>query len=295
MRFHPLKFLVFLALAILTSSINLFASPAPQDLKRSRSDANINAIGHRHINHGTDLYSVEKERELGKTLSESLKRSTKSVDDPFVMEYLARVSQSVAKNSDAQFPITVTVIDSDTVGAFTLPGGYQYISRGLFLRLQGEAELASVLARGIAHTALRSATYEASNSEMMQLASIPLIAMPGSSGSAANGAALSNVTIKMKRADELNADYFGVQYLYKAGYDPQCFVAFVQRIWGSGATEIRYDIATLPPVDERLAALQNEIAKIFPRRDHSVVSTPEFEKFQEQLRGQKTVDPTLVP
>jgi len=80
--------------------------------------------------------------------------------EPAIAVYLARVTQKLAQNSDADLPISIQVMDSDDVDAFTLPGGYQYISLGLLLRLESEGELASVLARGIAHTALHSATRE---------------------------------------------------------------------------------------------------------------------------------------
>ena len=103
------------------------------------------------------------------------------------MVYVERVAENVAHNSDAHFPVMVTVINSDSVNAFTLAGGYQYVTLGLLLRLEGEGELASVLARGIAHTALRSATREATKNEMMQLAGIPAAPL-GTAGQAANGA-----------------------------------------------------------------------------------------------------------
>lgn len=282
--------LAVLALTIWSRGIGAFASPVPQVEKRSKSDADINAIGYRRIDHGTNFYSVEKEKELGKALATKVEKSSKLMNDPTVTQYVERVAQNVAKNSDTQIAITVQVIDSDTVSAFTLPGGHQYISRGFLLRLEGEAELASVLARGVAHTALRSATYEATYDEMEQVASIR-VATPSGPDTSVGAMRLSDsaANLTRRRADELSADYFGVQYLYKAGYDPQCFVDFVQRIWGSGATDattIPDDFRAVPPVGERITALQNEISKIFPSRDHAVVSTPEFDKFKQQLRGQ---------
>jgi predicted Zn-dependent protease len=307
-RAHPRTNLAVFALTIWCCGIGAFASPVPQVEKRSKSDADINAIGHRRIDHGTNFYSIEKEKELGKALSTKVEKSSKLFNDSSVTEYVERVAQNVAKNSDTQMAITVHVIDSDAVSAFTLPGGYQYVSRGLLFRLESESELASVLARGIAQTALRSATVEATRTNIMQLATIPAISssVPGSSARGIpppssppfSPTMLGPAMQEKSRADELDADYFGVQYVYKAGCDPQCFVDFVQRIWGAGATDattIPDDFRALPPVGERITALQNEISKIFPSRDHAVVSTPEFDKFKQQLRGQKSGDPTLAP
>ncbi len=267
----------------------------PLQNKRSKSDADINAIGHRRIVHDANFYSPEREKELGKALSQEVERSSKLLNDPILTEYIGRVAQTVADNSDAHIPVTVRVIDSDVVNAFTLPGGYQYINRGLLLQLHGEAELASLLARGIAHTALRSAAREATKSELMQLATVPLILSgPGGSTPAGWFSAIPLTVLRMRWQDELDADYFGVQYLYKAGYDPKCFTDFVQRIWGttSGtAKNVPKAFPTFPPLDERLAALQNEISNILPARDGAIVSTAEFDAFKERLPAQKSEGP----
>ncbi len=283
------------ALAILAFTISscggALASSRPHTKKRSKSDADISAIGHRHIAQGPNLYSLEREKQLGEALSEKVEQSSRLLTDPAITEYIDRIAQTVAKNSDAVMPITVRVIDSDSVDAFTLPGGYQYVSRGLLLRLAGEGELASVLARGIAHTALRSATTLATRAEIMQSATVPLInSAPGSSFPSDNNLAVPLTSLKMHSDDELDADYFGIQYLYKTGYDPECFINFVQRIWGSGttATNVPAIFSAYPPLDERLAALRNEISKILPPRDGATVSTPEFDAFKDRFRALKS-------
>jgi predicted Zn-dependent protease len=274
-----------------------FASPLPQTKKRSKSDADINAIGHRHIDRDENFYSLDKEKRLGVGLSEEVERSSRLLNDPAVTEYIDKVAQNVAKNSDTRLPIVVRVIDSGVANSFTLPGGYQYVNRGLLLRLEGEAELASVLARGIAHTSLRSGTNAATRGEAMQLAMIPLMLSmrwPGDSSTNATLFAIPASLLKLKQDDELDADYFGVQYLYKAGYDPKCFTSFVQRIWASGTASTKKAPKVLsfyPPVDIRLAALQNEISEILPSRDGATVSTSEFDAFLERLRAPKSGGP----
>ncbi len=283
MKAQPLVTLAVLAFAVWSCGSR--ASPLPQN-KRSKSDADINAIGHRRIVRDANFYSPEREKEQGKALSQEVERSSKLLNDPQVTEYIGRVAQNVANNSDAHIPVTARVIDSDVVNAFTLPGGYQYINRGLLLQLNGEAELASLLARGIAHTALRSATGEATKGELMQLAPVPIL-----SGPDGLNLAIPLVELKMRRQNELDADYFGVQYLYKAGYDPKCFTDFVQRIWGTNsmkAKNVPKALSTFPPLDERLAALHNEISNILPSRDGAIVSTAEFDAFKERLPAQKS-------
>jgi len=290
------RLIALTVIAFTTSSCGIYglASPLPQTKKRSASDADINAIGQRRIDRDQNLYSLDKEKQLGKQLSEEVERSSRLLNDAMMVQYLDRVAQNVAKNSDARLPIVVRVIDSEAANAFTLPGGYQYVNRGLLLRLAGEAELASVLARGIAHTALRSGTHMATNGETIQLAMIPvMLATPWPGDSSANASlfAIPPTLLKLRQDDELDADYFGVQYLYKAGYDPNCFTSFVQRISASGAAptkKARKVLSFYPPVDVRLAALQNEISEILPPRGETTVTTSEFDAFIERVRTQKS-------
>jgi predicted Zn-dependent protease len=290
MKSNRIPMLVTFVLVGVSSSV---ASPIPQN-KRSKSDADIKAIGHRSIVHDTNFYSSQKEKELGKSLSQEVERKATVLKDPAITVYVERVAQNVAHNSDAHFPVTVTVIDSDSVNAFTLAGGYQYITRGLLLRLEGEGELASVLARGIAHTALRSATREATKSQMMQLATIPAAPL-GTAGPTPNdiNLAIPLTSLKMRRDDELDADYFGVQYLYKAGYDPKAFTDFILRVWGTSTAgeKLPTNLSTFPPVDERLADLRKEISELLPPRADAKVSTPDFDAFKEHLRTHAVVGP----
>jgi beta-barrel assembly-enhancing protease len=291
MKAQRLTAVAVLAFAFWLCGSGAPGSPLPQN-KRSKSDADVNAIGHRRIVHDANLYSPEREKELGRALSQEVERSSKLLTDPIVTEYIGLIAQNVANNSDARIPITVRVIDSDVVNAFTLPGGYQYINRGLLLKLQGEAELASLLARGIAHTALRSATREATKVDLMQVATGVLV-LPGSASSIPLGSssAIPLTELKFRRQDELDADYFAVQYVYKAGYDPKCFTDFVQRIWSTSsgtANNVQKVFSAFPPLDERLAALQDEITKILPPREGAIVSTAEFDVFKERLPAQKS-------
>jgi len=291
MKGQALTPLLALAFTVWTCGSQALASAHPQSRERSKSDADINAIGNRHIARGVNFYSVQHEKDLGKSLADEVERSAKLMQDPSVIEYVEKVAQNVTKHSDAEIPITVRVIDSDAVTTFTLAGGYQYVSRGLLLKLENEGELASVLARGIAHTALRSATTQATKAQLMA-ATVPVLASGPSSSSARQAPTTSLIQLKMKRDDELDADYFGIEYVYKAGYDPECFTSFLQRIWGFNATAANDSVSkvfgTYPPLDERLAALKKEISKILPPRDGAIISTPEFDEFKEHLQAYKS-------
>lgn len=240
-------------------------------------------------------YSLDTEKEMGKRYSAQLERDFKLMDDRAITDYVARIADNVAKNSDAQLPITVRLLDSDQLQATTLPGGYQYITRGLLLQLENEGELASVLARGIAHTRLRSGL-RLMTREMWAKNAVPPIV-----GLRVQPNIFSEVSdpvpmLSFRRQLELEADYFGVQYVYKAGYNAESFVHVVERIWpASGLSTKAQASSPFPPTPDRLKALRKEIADLLPNQDGKTVSTPEFEVFRERLRAWRPKEPVPTP
>lgn len=288
---------VFLSLGLAFAMVVLSSSALGSSVasrKRSKSDHDIAAIGHRKIACSDacigNWYSIEQEKKISEQLSASLEQSTILLHDPITAAYVEGLAETIAQNSDAQMPITVRVTDSAKVYALTLPGGYQYISRGLLLQLHSEGELASVLARGIAHTALRSGTREATMASLTRSMAIPVIFVgqdaPVNDPSGPELAAQLTL-LKFRRNDELDADYFGVQYLYKAGYDAECFVRFIQTMWPTppSGTPTSTAFSPFPPIGERLEILKKEISDILPNRDQAVTSTPEFTAFQGRIRS----------
>ena len=270
-----------------------FSPPSafPQS-KRTKSDADISKIGHRKITTDVNFYSPENELKLGKQLAQEVERSSKVINDSMVIAYVNQLGQKIAQNSDARFPITVRVIDAETISAFTLPGGPQYIDKALILQTETEAELAGVLAYGIALTALRAGTRDASKGQVMQLATIPLILLgPGGWGGNTRlrqaNFAIPLIYLKFQRNLVFDADYFGIQYLYKSGYDPESMPHFFERVWPStlaGPKAAPETFSPYPPLQDRLKAMRTEIHGTLPHRDTSTVSTSEFENLKQHLR-----------
>jgi beta-barrel assembly-enhancing protease len=256
-------------------------------VKRSKSDSDINAIGHRNIAQGPNFYTPDKERELGNKQALEIEKSSQFVNDPLITAFVERIAQNVERNSDKHMPITIKLIDTEDSKAFTLPGGHQYVTRGLLLRLKNEGELASVLARGIAHTALRSSTRIATKAELMQLSTIQ-VSSTGKGGAPPSGVPMSIplVELKARRDAELDADYFGVQYVYKSGYDPRCFVDLIAEV-GDTNKNVPETLSEYPSLPQRLQAVQKEIVDILPQRDGSVTSSQDFEEFKKHLESMK--------
>ena len=262
-------------------------------VKPKNSKEDVEAIGNRSVGKGVNLYSLEREIGLGKQLAQEVERSSKLIDDPIVTEYVNRVGQNLVRNSDARVPFTIKVIDSDEVNAFALPGGFFYVNSGLILRAQEESELAGVMAHEISHVTARHGTKNATKGELMQLATIPLILL-GPGGWAGYGIyqglnlAIPITYLKFSRDAEREADFLGLQYMYKAGYDPNSYVTFFERIQADEKRRpgtIPKVFSTHPPTPERIEAAQKEIARILPARQEYIVTTSEFDGVKSRLRG----------
>ena len=157
---------------LLTLVVCLATSGFAQD-KPKNSD--IENIGRRNINRGTvNFISVEKEIAIGRQLSAEFERQMKLSQNFTINEYVNRLGQNVARNSDAQIPITFKVVESDDVDGQAFPGGFVYVTTGTILAVDNEAELASVLAQQIAHIAARHAMENASKAELVNSSSLPL-------------------------------------------------------------------------------------------------------------------------
>jgi beta-barrel assembly-enhancing protease len=256
------------------------------------SDKDVNSIGNRGVGKGINLYSLQREIALGKGAAMEVEKTAKMINDPVVTEYVNRVGQNLVRNSDAKVPFTIKVIDSDEINAFALPGGFFYVNSGLILRADEEAELAGVMGHEIAHVAARHGTKTATKGELMQLATIPVMilvpyGMAGYGIYEGLNLAIPMSYLKFTRDAEKEADFLGLQYMYKSGYDPNAFVSFFEKI---EAEERRHPgsipkiFSTHPPTPDRVQKAQEEITTILPARDEYIVTTSEFDVVKSRLR-----------
>lgn len=264
-------------------------SAKPKVKKGSEQD--VDSIGNRGMG-GRGMgnwYSLESEIRMGKQYAQMVEQSSRLVTDPVIVEYINRIGQNLVRNSDAKVPFTIKVIDSDEVNAFALPGGFFYVNTGLILAADDEAELAGVMAHEIAHVAARHATRQATRAQWANLGTIPLIFVGGGLGYGlyeAASIALPLTFMHFSRAFESEADYLGVQYMYKAGYDPQAYVQFFEKLQAQEKKKpgtISKAFASHPQTPDRIEASQKEIAQILPARDAYIVSTSEFDDIKARL------------
>jgi predicted Zn-dependent protease len=234
-------------------------------------------------------YSLEKEIQMGKSYAQQVEASVKLVQDPVVTEYVNRIGQNLVRNSDAKVPFTIKVVDSDEINAFALPGGFFYVNSGLILAADNESELAGVMAHEIAHVAARHATRQMTRAQYANFATIPLIFVGGGIGYAAYNAmslALPLTFLSFSREFEAQADYLGLEYMYKTGYDPQSFIAFFEKVEAKEKKKpgtLAKAFSTHPPTPDRIEKSQTEIAKILPSKPEYVLDTSEFDTVKARL------------
>src|ERR1017187_11209 len=164
-----MKFRCALACLLAAGASVVFA----QDSGRKKKDDPAQ-IGSRDVGKGVNLYSLEKEMALGKQLAEEVGRQAKIVEDPLISEYINRIGQNLVRNSDAKVPFTFQVIEGDSPNAFALPGGYVFIYTALLEIADEEDELAAAMAHEIAHVAARHMTKQATKSQIVNLAGVPV-------------------------------------------------------------------------------------------------------------------------
>jgi predicted Zn-dependent protease len=266
----------------------------------------VRRIGDRGIGRGINLYSRNRERQLGQALAARFDRSTKFINDAIISDYIDRLGQKLVRNSDADVPFTIKVIDSSDIRAFGLPGGFLYVDSGLIVAADSEAELAGVMAHEIAHVAARHATRAATRKDLWNcIASLALFAGPAGVGiEEIEGIAGPLSAKKFSRDAENEADLLGIEYEYAAGYDPQAFLAALEKLHSieenmrallskipgyrlAGKVPFHSRIAkgltSYPLTEERIRRIQSEIMIFLPDKQDYVLDTSDFQEVKARL------------
>jgi hypothetical protein len=280
-----------------TTTAKADSIPSPGDnldphIKKG-SEEDVNAIGQRSIGaRGMgNWYSTNWEVGTGKQYSMEIEKSSHLVTDPVVVEYVNRVGQNLVRNSDSKVPFTIKVLDTDEINAMALPGGFFYVNSGLILACDSEDELAGVMAHEISHVAAHHAAREMTKMNYMQIGSIPLMIFTqgtwlGYGIYEASQLAIPLTFLSFSREYEAEADYLGIQYMYRAGYDPQGMVSIFEKLNAlekhkPGALSRAF--SDHPATPDRIANVETEIATILPAKADYLVTTSEFDTVKARL------------
>jgi len=255
----------------------------PPRTYRDGSIRDISAVGKRDIgcSQGLGRYSLAVQIDMGRSYARRVETTSTLVADPMVTEYMNRVTQNLVRNSDTQIPFAVKVINSDDVNAFSLPGGFLFVNSGLILATDDEAELAGAISHEVAHVAACHAAQEMAREELTNLAAMPLILRL-----VVRHITLNTSYFKIDRSFESEADFLGVEYMYKAGYDPQALSSFFEKLQNMGphqpgerarAFEFHSQMA------DRIDKIQKEINALLPPLPQYKLDTSDFRAIKQRL------------
>jgi predicted Zn-dependent protease len=231
---------------------------------------------------GINFYSIQKEAVLGSQIAEEIEDQSDMLTDPMVTEYVSRLGQNLARYSGTDVRLHVKVIRFSETNAFSVPGGFVFVNTGLILNAENEAELAAIMAHEIAHVVARHGTKQATRGTIVNYATFPLVLMGGWARRDIRVAA----GLAASRAMEEEADHLGLEYLYKAGYDPRAFVDFFTRI---ESLEQKRPVAisklssTHPMTHSRITRAQQVIEREMKPQAEYVVDTSEFHQVRQHV------------
>jgi predicted Zn-dependent protease len=180
-------------------------------------------------------YSWADEVKMGKEYDPQIVAAFGLLDDPEMTAYVVRVGNEVLAESHlrrddtkAMFKnteFTFRVLDSPVVNAFALPGGYNYVTRGLLAHLENEAQLAMVLGHEVGHVAARHASQQALTQTAGSLLVIggavlaeTVLGGGGQQVMDLGGGAAQLLFLSYSRDAERESDRLGVEYAARAGY-----------------------------------------------------------------------------
>lgn len=216
-----------------------------------------------------NLMSEAQEIALGKEADPQIRQEMGVVDDQALQQYVDRVAMPLAKGSERpDLPWTFTVVDSPSVNAFALPGGFIYLTRGIIAHLNSEAELAGVLGHEIGHVTARHSAAQYSKqtgaSLGLLLGQIFIPELRPFGQIAEQGLGL--LFMKFGRDDELEADRLGAGYAAENGWDPQGVPNLLETLGrlneGTDRKGVPNWMQTHPMPGDRVALIEDTVAKL---------------------------------
>ncbi|MCO5166047.1 MAG: M48 family metallopeptidase [Planctomycetes bacterium] len=217
---------------------------------------------------------VSQENELGREMERELARDLRLLDDPEVVGYVRELGRQIVQAADGDVPEGIEfefhVVDDDaTINAFAIPGGGIYVYTGLLRAMEDEAQLTAVLGHEVAHVTRRHIAQQLT----AQFGFQALTAMLGSAGGLAGlvgqlgGAVASQgFLLKYSRDNEREADYVGLGYQARAGWDPRGMMEFftILQHMDEGRGRPPAFLLTHPAPDERVINAHRRIAELQP-------------------------------
>ena len=263
---------------------------------RHRRFGDVEDIGIRVLKEGQ-----EKDIKTGEEAIREMKASAMmppEAEDEELIAYVRELAKDIADHSDLQIPLRLTVLDSDEINAFAMPGGFLFVNTGLIAKAETESELAGVIAHEIAHVTARHGARMMNKANItnifFQAAQVAANVFTGGMvgvgtyyalqyGFFGLGMVLNLTLLGVSRDYEEEADQLGAQYAWNAGYDPKGFVSFFDKMASeNGYVQSTSFFRTHPPFFERIVSTFSEIEYLPPKRN-LIVDSIAFQEIKERL------------
>jgi len=242
------------------------------------------------IRPGWNAFSPAQDIELGKKASTQVPRQFVLLNNKRVDQYLQRLGTRLAAHAPGyKYPYQYRCINSETINAFALPGGFVYINRGVIENADDEAQLAAVMAHETSHVALRHGTSQATKAYAAE-AGISIVGalIGGNTATLLMGRLLGGVGIpiaflKMSRTDESQADILGAQILHDAGYEPQAMADFYEKL-GKLPQPAEF-FSDHPSPEHRIERIDQEVDRLNGAPANATHDSREFETIKRYVKS----------
>ncbi|MCZ6485155.1 MAG: M48 family metallopeptidase [Acidobacteria bacterium] len=265
---------------------------------RERRFGDVEDIGVRVLREGQ-----EKDIKTGEEAIRDMKASglmPPEVEDEELTAYVRKLAKNIADHSDLKVPLHLTVLASEEINAFALPGGYLFVNTGLIEKADTESELAGVIAHEIAHVTARHGARLMKKANIFniffQAAQVAAMVLTGGAvgigtyyalqyGFFGLGLALNLSMLGVSRDFEEEADQLGAQYAWNAGYDPKGFISFFDKMASEqGFVQSASFFRTHPPFFERIVSTFSEIEYLPPLNDDLIYDSTGFREAKKRIR-----------
>ena len=213
------------------------------------------------------------EEKSGQAISKRVEKKFQSVDNFVLQTKMQTIGQKIAAVSDRKdVSYHFEILDNKEVNAFTLPGGYIYLFKGLIDKTKSDDEIAGVLAHEIGHTAARHVAKRVSGSIGLNALAILLAQIESDAASKQQAyRGLTELVLQYSREDELEADRLAVKYMKLAGYNPDAIITFLKTL-----RKIEYEkpiqrphiFKTHPYIADRIKTVKEEISGAIDFEDY---------------------------
>jgi predicted Zn-dependent protease len=239
--------------------------------------------------------TTQQEVQAGGDYARQINAQLPILRDSYTNQYINQLGRQIAAQADPRgIPYTFYVVNSDVVNAFSIPGGYVYVNRGVIERADNVSQLAGVLAHEIGHVVERHGIQQAqraqnANTALSILYGVLMRRNPSTVEQAGIQVGGTAVFAGYSRTAEREADHDAILFMMKSGYNPHGLPQFFSKLMNEKQrqpSKVEQWFATHPGEQERIANTNAEInATPGANNARLVTDTREFQNFRARVRS----------